>query len=375
MTPISRDGFIESINPLTRFGLAELSMSIGQIPNRPRRLAGLVLLVSTAIAAGCARPEICREAHVASFTNVIVVMIDTLRSDYLSSYGSDRGSGATLSHLAAEGIQLQGYSVSSWTRPSVATFLTGLYPQRHQVLDRTDALGATTPYLPEILQAAGIQTAAMVTNGNVSGLFGFSRGFDLFRLEIGAGKPSTDRTIPWALELAEDLQPPFFYYIHLMDPHTPYLPDRIPERPNLTYRDYLQPQQLLAGEVDFNDENVQLLREQYLEEIREMDSELDKFLVGLERLGLLENTLLIITSDHGEEFNEHGGLAHGVTLFEEVLRVPMLLWASSGLDPYRSNDPVSSCGFHTHHLAGSRVACAGRRRRRVSLGVYFEQGN
>lgn len=88
--------------------------------------------------------------------------------------------------------------------------MTGLYPQRHQVLGRDDALASSPHYLPQILSDFGIQTAAMVTNGNVSQLFESSRGFDLFRLEIGADKPTAELAVTWSLELAEQLKPPFF---------------------------------------------------------------------------------------------------------------------------------------------------------------------
>ncbi len=293
--------------------------------------ATLVLL------AQCTQSKQHDEPGVVSFDNLIVVMVDTMRSDYLSSYGGDKDSGQFLTRLADQSIQIQGYSASSWTRPSVATLLTGLYPQRHQVLGRDDALASSPHYLPQILRDFGVQTAAMVTNGNVSQLFGFSRGFDLFRLEIGAGKPTAELAVTWSLELAEQLRPPFFYYIHLMDPHTPYLPKTVPGEPELRRRDLFQPQQLLRGEVDFTEANVARLRRQYQGEIRELDSELERLVTGLETMGRLENTLLVITSDHGEEFNEHGGLAHGSTLFEEVLRVPMILWAKSGTPAYQSD--------------------------------------
>lgn len=307
-----------------------------------RCLCSLAAVLCLSAACGRDAEEI---PQAVTYTNIVVVMIDTLRSDVLTSYGSEIDSGEALAGLAENAIQVQGYAVSSWTRPSVATLLTGLYPQRHGVRDRTDALSNRVPYLPELLQQAGIQTAALVTNGNVSNLFGFARGFDLFRLEIGTGKPSTDRATPWALALAEKLEPPFFYYIHLMDPHTPYLPASVRQQPDLKQRDYLQPQQLLSGEVEFNDEHVDQLKRQYIAEIQEMDPELDALLSGLRQLGLLEDTLVILTSDHGEEFDEHGGLAHGESLFEEVLRVPMLLWSETGLDAYHSDSPFHQVDF------------------------------
>ena len=290
-----------------------------------------------------------------TFSNLIVVMIDTLRSDYLSSYGGHESSGDFLAQLATEGIQLQGYSASSWTRPSVATLLTGLYPQRHQVLSRDDALAIRTPYLPEMLRDNGVQTAALVTNGNVSKLFGFARGFDLFRTEMGAGKPKAKTAVDRALELAEQFSPPFFFYIHLMDPHTPYLPDNLPGKPDVSYPAYIQPQQVLRGEVEFNEENVTRLKSQYLGEIQEMDPHLERLMSQLDHMGLLEDTLVIVTSDHGEEFNDHGGLGHGFTLYEEMLRVPMILWAKNGISSRRSE-----ATFHQVDFAPTVLAALGQ---------------
>jgi arylsulfatase A-like enzyme len=139
-----------------------------------------------------------------------------------------------------------------------------------------------------------------------------------------------------------------------MDPHTPYLPSTVPGEPELQRRDLFQPQQLLRGEVDFTEANVARLRRQYQGEIRELDSELERLVAGLETMGRLENTLLVITSDHGEESNEHGGLAHGSTLFEEVLRVPMILWAKTGTPAYHSD-----LAFHQVDFAPTMLEALG----------------
>ncbi|MEJ2084359.1 MAG: sulfatase [Acidobacteriota bacterium] len=291
---------------------------------------GLALLVVS-----CSDRVTVEEPVAPSFRNLIVVMIDTLRRDSLGSYGAENDLLPYLSSLAAEGVQLQAYAASSWTRSSVATLLTGLYPQRHQVVGRSDALGIAPPFLPELLRQQGFQTAAVVTNGNVSQLFGFDRGFDRFELELGQGKPDAELTVDRTLEVAVELESPFFLYVHFIDPHTPYVPNSVSGRPDLSRDDYIQPQQLLNGDLEFSDSNVGQLKAQYNAEVSEMDSELERLMLALEAQGLLQDTLVVFTSDHGEEFNEHGGLAHGFTLYEEVLRVPMILWSDSGLEPLR----------------------------------------
>jgi len=304
---------------------------------RGRSLAAALSVLSlAALGTYCANRTTIEEPVAPRFRNLIVVLIDTLRADSLGSYGTEHNLLPYLSSLAAEGVRLQGYAASSWTRSSVATLLTGLYPQRHQVVGRSDALGVSPPFLPELLQQRGFQTAAIVTNGNVSQLFGFDRGFDQFELELGKGKPDAELTVDRALPVASDLKSPFFFYVHFIDPHTPYVPTSVVDRPDLSRADYIQPQQLLNGDLEFSDSNVEQLRAQYDAEVREMDLQLQRLVLALERQGLLDDTLVVFTSDHGEEFNEHGGLAHGFTLYEEVLRVPMILWAQPGLGPLRS---------------------------------------
>ncbi|MEM7048104.1 MAG: sulfatase [Acidobacteriota bacterium] len=274
-----------------------------------------------------------------------MVMIDTLRSDHLPSYGYDRDTAPFLARLAREGIQLQGYSASSWTRPSVATFLTGLHPERHQALSRSDVLPAEAAYLPHLLQDRGFGTAAFVGNMNVGRKWGFDRGFAAFRQSRGARKLDARRVTDWALAMAEELQPPYFLYAHYIDPHDPYQPRRPWGAEQDVPRDQLlQPRRFDQGEP-FGEPELERLRAGYDGEIREMDTEIERLFQHLETSGKLDETLVVVTSDHGEEFGEHGGLKHGQTLFEEVLQVPFILWAQPALEPYRSSAPFHQVDF------------------------------
>ena len=166
-------------------------------------LPGFFLLLGTAVAlVGCrgaepdrdplARPATRRDQGAPSVTyrNLVLVVADTLASRHLSSYGYPRDSTPFLARLAAEGIQFQGYSASSWTRSSMATLLTGLYPQRHRTVDRNDALPADVPFLSELLAKAGFQTAAFVNNPNIGKAFGFERGYTHFTAYAGTAPPA-----------------------------------------------------------------------------------------------------------------------------------------------------------------------------------------
>ena len=173
---------------------------------RPRRgFPGLLcLLLGTGVAlVGCGGAEPDRDplarsatrrdhgAPSATYRNLVLIVADTLGSRHLSSYGYPRETAPFLTQFAGEGIQFQGYSASSWTRPSMATLLTGLYPQRHRTVDRYDALPPDVPFLSEQLAKAGFQTAAFVNNPNIGRVFLFERGYTHFTAYAGISPPAS----------------------------------------------------------------------------------------------------------------------------------------------------------------------------------------
>ncbi|HEX2642295.1 MAG TPA: sulfatase [Thermoanaerobaculia bacterium] len=313
---------------------------------RPGALLGLAALALLVL-------EGCRQAP--KFDNVVVVLVDTLRSDHLPSYGYERDTAPYLARLAAEGIQLQGYAVTSWTKPSVATLLTGLEPQRHQAISRSDKLPPEAPYLPEILAGQGVDTAAFVGNLNVGQKWGFDRGFRRFEQWNGLHKVDGPRVTERALQVAKGLQPPYFLFVHYVDPHDPYRP-RQPWGGARPAGGYVQPQRLEGRPEPPTPGELQGLRDQYDGEIREVDREIERLVKELTARGLMERTLLVVTADHGEEFGEHGGLTHGHTLYEEVLRVPFLLWSRQGL-PHRK----SSQTFYLLDFAPTMIEAMGKK--------------
>jgi choline-sulfatase len=301
---------------------------------------------------GCTSPAGAGVPPVPRYRNVIVVLIDTLRSDHLPSYGYRRNTAPTLARLAHQGIQLQGYPAASWTRPSVASLLTGLRPSRHGTVGRLDRLPAKLPYLPALLADAGFQTAAVISSPQLTEAFGFKRGFALFHvLESppptwrlgGRPKPGAREVVDDVLDVAPLLTSPYFLYVHFLDPHDPYVPRRAWDAERRGPRPYVQPRILQVRQaLGHIPTAAQLsdMRDQYDGEIAEMDTEIARMMDGLAAAGALEDTLVIVTADHGEEFEEHGGLVHGYTLFEESLRVPFVLWAEHGLHPYASEAPL-----------------------------------
>lgn len=311
-------------------------------------LATLCGLLAVAGLGACDREEAA--APPPRFRNLVVVMIDTLRSDHLSSYGYHRETAPFLASLAESGIQVQGISASSWTRPSIATLLTGLHPQRHQAIARSDALPEGVAYLPQSLRELGFNTAAYLSNGNVSSELGFARGFDLVEEYGEKPKPEASVVTDGGLRLADRLSPPYFLYVHYLDPHDPYVPAQPwgGDQP----RPLVQPPDILSGRAPFDEPTLQRLRDSYDGEILEMDPQIERLVRGLEQRGLLQDTLVVVTSDHGEAFGEHGKIVHGHTLHREEVEVPFLLWSQpSRWQPHRSDDTFHQVDFMATMLA------------------------
>ncbi|MFP6626575.1 MAG: sulfatase [Deltaproteobacteria bacterium] len=260
---------------------------------------------------------------------VFFFVLDTARADSFQSFNDGTLLGGGLARLAADGVTFkEARSVSSWTRTAVASMLTGLFPRTHRVLDRTDVMRPELVTLPEVLQRAGYTTVAWSTNPNVLPIWGFSQGFDAFT-DVDAGswaKHKTDAAEVLDLlrgELERYGRSPVFYYVHLMDPHAPYRPDQVAlERIRDSEGQLWERPLVLADE---NNSAVASAYEKYLAEVLGMDEQLDRFFSFLREEGLYEDSLIVLVSDHGEEFLEHGAIYHGKTLYEEMLRVPVII--------------------------------------------------
>jgi arylsulfatase A-like enzyme len=234
-----------------------------------------------------------------------------------------------------------------------------MYPAVHQVNYERDFLSDSFSLLPEVLKAAGYATLAVSSNANVSPTFGYAQGFDEFLVwktesavrltflgrvaedllgptrlarvlgEHGDVVPTADIITDLTLErVARHSQRPFFLYAHYIDPHFPYRP---PTPWDASF-DHRKDPPRRAGNVDpvamaAPERREWLARtlDQYDGEILYADHHVGRLLQGLEAQGLLKNSLVIVTADHGEEFFDHGGIGHGRTAYEEVLRVPLLM--------------------------------------------------
>lgn len=296
-----------------------------------RRLLGAAALAALLLATWLIAGRLVRDRGPLA-RNLVLIVVDTLRQDRLSAYGYARETSPRLDALAAAGVRVDGLAPSSWTKPSTATILTGLHPLRHQAIGESDVIPDEVRMLAERLSARGFGTLGVVTNGWVSRAWGFERGFQeyLYLPKMGFGRfPKAADVNSVLLPRLKDLKPPFFLYIHYLDPHMPYDPptlwDGSPLPPELASLVPFTRDRIAAmGPANLPYELIAKASELYDGEVRENDRAIGEVLDGLEALGLTAGTLVVVTSDHGEEFLEHGRVGHGKALYEESIRVPLI---------------------------------------------------
>ena len=312
---------------------------------------------------------------------MILVVIDTLRADHLGFYGYARNTSPHLDHWAESAAVFENaHATSSWTLPSFGSLLTGVFPARHGAGQRRDpenptgfnALARGRVTLPEVLRASGFTTAAIVNNPFLDPDFAINRGFDEYNHVVGwQGIRPAGEVVDWSLKwLDEHEDTAVFLMVHVMDPHMEYdapgefrgrftagvttSPMHLPVRNLKGIRE--RAARLSKADRDF-------ITAAYDEEIAFVDQELGRFLTGLNERGRLEKDLVLMTSDHGEELFDHEGFEHGHTMFQELLRVPFVIWGP-GVPACRSDVRASLVDvlptvLHALDLAAP-VDCDGR---------------
>jgi arylsulfatase A-like enzyme len=253
--------------------------------------------------------------------DVVLIVVDTLRADRLPFYGSQKDTAPFLSRLASQSVVFRhAHSPSSWTTPATASIFSSLHPFQHKALMgmvESQKLQIALNRIPdeietigELFKANGYTTFAVTDNVNICRAEGFDQGFDRFQNYDYQGADAINAKV---IEWEQDIQsaPKSFLYLHYMDPHYPY------NRRAPWFRE--QEDRATAWQTDQANQI-----EAYDSEIRYLDSRIQAL---FERFQWQEETLFILTSDHGEEFGEHGGVAHAWTLYAEVVDVPLLFHA------------------------------------------------
>jgi arylsulfatase A-like enzyme len=282
--------------------------------------------------------------------NVIFIMVDALRADRLNCYGYEPRTSPHIDALAADAVLFQTcITQSSWTKPSTATLLTSLYPSSHQAIYKSDMLPDPVVSLAELMSAGGYFTLGFANNANIAPIFNFGQGFNqyiflkprYFFMSPESGFQLTGynqlrllrerffsktkhvyhyyqdaqvvnkNVISWLEKLQAGR---FLLFIHYMETHDPYF---VHPYNGVGYARVSNPNPD-PGQAD-------LYSETYDGELRYVDQAVGELCGWLKEQGLYDQTLIILTADHGQEFYEHGGWWHGTTLYEEQIHVPLIV--------------------------------------------------
>jgi arylsulfatase A-like enzyme len=269
--------------------------------------------------------------------NLILISIDTLRADHMGCYGYARETSPELDRIAETGVLFEEASASaSWTVPAHMSMLTGLYQRTHGINGWRKTARSDLRFLAEILAENGFSTGALVNVYLLDAKRGFAEGFQLYERtpaaeERGGSTPQMVlRAKEWIHTRRENR---FFLFLHLYDVHSDY--GALPAYQALFSHDYggsvdgssAQLRAYRKGEIatTWDEADVRQLRDLYDAGIRQLDDQLASLFVFLRRQGIAQETLVVITSDHGEEFLDHGDVLHGRSLYEELVHVPLIM--------------------------------------------------
>lgn len=283
--------------------------------------------------------------------NVVLIVVDTLRQDHLTPYDYFRNTTPILDKLSKRSLVfLNNYSASNWTIPSTISMFTGVYPQHHLVDNKyfydspeiKVSLDRTAPHLLTIAQyfkESGYQTAGFTGGAGVSSDAGFDKGFDLYKddQDFVGFETTAPQAIDWLKEVAELEDDRHFLFLHGYDVHGQYVNgDNVEFHFSNSYNGSLEgtvdehikirDQYQTKGQIFLNAEDRQFLIDRYDDKILAMDERLREFLLNYHKIVKFKNpTIFIITADHGEEWFEHGGIDHGMTLYQEVVKTPLII--------------------------------------------------
>ena len=311
--------------------------------------------------------------------NVLLIVLDTTRPDRLSLYGYTRPTTPRLEELAAEAtVYTEAYATSPWTPPSHASLFTGLFSCSHGVTQESPGDIPSLPSrfltLAEALWESGFRTNAIVGNGILNARTGFAQGFEEYhetwKMEDQHGRHPAEYLFESMLD--SDSDRPFFTFINMIEPHRPYnssreyfgLYDRHPHL-DLVDIDWVK---YMVDKSTYDSADLEHLSDLYDSEIQYVDDVVGRLVELLRERDILDETLLVITSDHGEHFGEHGLLAHRFNLYETNVRVPLLVRYPEVFPP-GSRDAAH---VQLHDLFETILSVAGSGGRYASQGTSLE---
>lgn len=330
---------------------------------KSRQLTLFAAVFAAAVATGCGQQsEVTPEQSPPRAKNVVIVVVDALRADHLGCYGYPRGTTPGIDHLAGSALVFaNAYSNATYTFPSTASMFTATLPVVHRIdwnekrQERIRRLSDEYVLLTEVFHDAGFRTGLLTFPGWVSPTANYMQGVDVRVESERNDRDLLERAVEF---ISSSAGKPFFLYLHFIDMHDYYHPRHLfanaTEIPDdlsdelLALRDKTNRQSYTALARDLrghlSERDLEYLISVYDERLRETDRVIGDLTRHLDAEGLLDDTILVITADHGEQFAEHGRLVHGGDAFyNEVLRIPMII-ANPSLFPERqtAETPFSS---------------------------------
>jgi arylsulfatase A-like enzyme len=264
---------------------------------------------------------------------IFIFLIDACRPDHLGLHGYKRPTSPNLDRFAKDAVVFENaYANASFTRSSVATLFTGLYPESHKVRIQMNKLSERHLTVPVYLKGKGYRTSLFTATGNVSENMGFARGVDDYFPYIGEWRRGEERNLPRDFEdwLAHD--GPLFSYVHFMEPHLPIVPPppfldmfSAPGDRAFIHGVLEEFEKKFKAEQPFGPEEVKAVIDNYDAAIAFIDGEVGKLLQSLKEHGAYDESLIMVLSDHGDSLYERGFWGHGVNVYEETTQVPLIV--------------------------------------------------
>ena len=278
----------------------------------------------------------------APLPNVVIVVVDTLRADRVGANGNRQSFTPFLDELAGRGTTFaNAYATSSWTCPSVASLLTSRYAPQHRTVAFESVLAADEVTLSEVLAQRGYVAGGFSANIRLAASYGYGQGFARWEAYLPPptqlkvrGPELRRQALKWLDQRSGDASTPLVLYLQYMEPHAPYEPPE-PYRSRLGRHlgevDSAAANKILLQSgyrgVGLSSLQVDALASLYDGEVAAVDTEIRVLLGELEKRGVLRNAIVVVTSDHGEEFGEHGTYGHGATLYQAAIRIPLIIVA------------------------------------------------
>ncbi len=300
--------------------------------------------------------------------NLVLVSFDALQAAHVGSLGYARDVTPTIDAMAEGGFSFSNaISVSSWTVPASMTWFTGVMPSEHGLINKYSVynsqvqkfsnlkeLSPNLVTLAEVFKENGYATGGFTGNAGVGGVFGYGEGFDRYFFEkgkFGSMGASAEEALRW---LSQNKDNKFFLFLHGYDAHGQSVPaggfdyrfvDKGYDKRytgSAKEQEGLREEGLARGSLSMRPEDVRFWQAVYDEKIQRMDEIFKKFLTEFEKLGLIERTIFVLTSDHGTEFYEHGRFDHGFSLYNELIQVPLVIKFPGHMSGKTIDDQVSS---------------------------------